>query len=154
MLDELEKNIISYLQGDLPLTPRPFAVLTDRIGISEEELLDKIKSLKQQGILRRLGATLYHQRVGFKANAMVAWYVPDDKIDKTGFVMATFKEVSHCYQRKIEEKWRYNIFTMVHGKNKKDCQSIIRRIAKKTGISDYVILLTLKEYKKTSPRYF
>jgi len=154
MLDDVEKKIIHYLQGDLPLITRPFAFLAERIGIDEEELLDKIKLLKEQGMLRRLGATLYHQRVGFKANAMVAWYVPDDKIDETGFLMATFKEVSHCYQRKIQEKWRYNLFTMVHGKNKKDCQSIVRRIAKKAGIKDYVLLVTLKEYKKTSPQYF
>ena len=154
MLDDLDKKIIHYLQGDLPLTARPFAVLAERIGISEEELLDRIKLLKEQGMLRRLGATLYHQQVGFKANAMVAWCVPDDKIDETGFLMATFKEVSHCYQRKIQDKWKYNIFTMVHGKNKRDCQGIVKRIAKKTGIKDYVILLTLKEYKKTSPRYF
>jgi len=139
MLNDLEKKIIQYLQGD---------------GIHEEELLDRIKSLKEQGILRRLGATLYHQRVGFKANAMVAWYVPNDLIDETGFLMATFTEVSHCYQRKIEEKWRYNLFTMIHGKSKKDCQSICKRIAEKTGIKDYVLLLTLKEYKKTSPQYF
>ena len=154
MLDDVEKKIIHYLQGDLPLITRPFAFLAEIIGIDEEELLDKIKLLKEQGMLRRLGATLYHQRVGFKANAMVAWYVPDDKIDETGFLMATFKEVSHCYQRKIQEKWRYNLFTMVHGKNKKDCQSIVRRIAKKAGIKDYVLLVTLKEYKKTSPQYF
>ena len=81
MLDDVEKKIIHYLQGDLPLITRPFAFLAERIGIDEEELLDKIKLLKEQGMLRRLGATLYHQRVGFKANAMVAWYVPDDKID-------------------------------------------------------------------------
>jgi DNA-binding Lrp family transcriptional regulator len=154
MLDDLEKKIIHYLQGDLPLTTRPFAVLAEKIGIHEEELLDRIKLLKEQGILRRLGATLYHQRVGFKANAMVAWYVPDDKIEETGLLMATFKEVSHCYQRKIEEKWRYNLFTMIHGKSKKDCQSICEKIAEKTGIKDYVSLLTLKEYKKTSPQYF
>ena len=154
MLDDVEKKIIHYLQGDLPLTERPFAVLAESIGIGEEELLDRIKLLKEQGILRRLGATLFHQQVGFKANALVAWYVPDDKINETGFLMANFKEVSHCYQRKTEEGWRYNIFTMIHGKNKKDCQSIIERIANKTGIKDYVLLLTLKEYKKTSPQYF
>jgi len=154
MLDDLEKKIIHFLQGDLPLTERPFAVLAKRIGIDEGELLDRIKLLKEQGMLRRLGATLYHQRVGFKANAMVAWCVPDEKIDETGFLMAAFKEVSHCYQRKIAEKWRYNIFTMIHGKSKKDCQGICKRIAEKTGIKDYVLLLTLKEFKKTSPRYF
>ena len=154
MSDDLEKKIIHYLQGDLPLTARPFAVLAEKIGIQEDELINKIKLLKEQGILRRLGASLYHQRVGFKANAMVAWYVPDDKIEEIGFLMATFKEVSHCYQRKIQEKWRYNVFTMIHGRSKKDCQNICKRIEDKTGIKDYVFLLTLKEYKKTSPHYF
>jgi len=154
MLDDLEKKIIHYLQGDLPLTAKPFAVLAEKIGIHEEELLNRIKLLKEKGVLRRLGATLYHQRVGFKANAMVAWYVPDDKIDETGFLIAAFKEVSHCYQRKIEEKWRYNLFTMIHGRSKKDCHNICKRIAEKTGIKDYVLLFTLKEYKKISPQYF
>jgi DNA-binding Lrp family transcriptional regulator len=154
MLDDLERKIVHYLQGNLPLTDRPFAVLAEKIGIHEEELIEKIKLLKEQGILRRFGANLNHRLAGFKANAMVAWYIPEDKMDIIGPLMATFKEVSHCYQRKIHEKWKYNLFTMVHGKSKKDCQDIARRIAENTGINEYIVLLTLKEYKKTSPRYF
>ena len=154
MLDDLERRIIHHLQGDLPLTARPFAVLAGEIGISEEELLERIKLQKEQGILRRFGVTLDHQLAGFKANAMVAWYVPEDKIEEIGPLMASFKEVSHCYQRRVQGKWRYNLFTMVHGKSKKDCQGIARRIAENTGIKDYVLLLTLREYKKTSPKYF
>ncbi len=154
MLDDLERRIVHYLQGDLPLTARPFDVLAGKVGISEEELLERIKLQKEQGILRRFGANLVHQLAGLKANAMVAWYVPEDKIDEIGPLMATFKEVSHCYQRRIQGKWKYNLFTMVHGKSKSDCQGTARRIAEKTGIKDYVLLLTLKEYKKTSPEYF
>lgn len=154
MPDDLERKIIHYLQEDLPLTVRPFAVLAEKIGIREEELIEKIKLLKEQGMLRRFGANINHQLVGFKANAMVGWYVPEDRVEEIGHAMATFKEVSHCYQRRIQGKWRYNLFTMVHSKSKKDCQGIARRIAEKTGIKDYVLLLTLKEYKKTSPKYF
>ena len=154
MLDDLERRIIHHLQGVFPLTARPFAVLAGKIGISEEELLERIKLQKEQGILRRFGVTLYHQLAGFKANAMVGWYVPEDKIEEIGHLMARFKEVSHCYQRRVQGKWRYNLFTMVHGKSKKDCQGIARRIAENTGIKDYVLLLTLREYKKTSPKYF
>ncbi len=154
MLDDLERRIIHHLQGVFPLTARPFAVLAGKIGISEEELLERIKLQKEQGILRRFGVTLDHQLAGFKANAMVAWYVPEDKIEEIGHLMARFKEVSHCYQRRVQGKWRYNLFTMVHGKSKKDCQGIARRIAENTGIKDYVLLLTLREYKKTSPKYF
>jgi len=154
MPDDVERRIIRHLQGDLPLTTRPFAVLASEVGMSEEELLERIRMLKKQGTLRRFGATLRHQLAGYKANAMVAWYVPEDNMEEIGHLMATFKEVSHCYERKVQGKWKYNLFTMIHGKSKKECQDIARRIAENTGIKDYVLLLSLKEFKKTSPRYF
>ena len=122
--------------------------------MSEEDLLERIRMLKKQGTLRRFGATLRHQLAGYKANAMVAWYVHEDNMEEIGHLMATFKEVSHCYERKVQGKWKYNLFTMIHGKSKKECQDIARRIAENTGIKDYVLLLSLKEFKKTSPRYF
>jgi len=154
MINELDKKIIHYLQGDLPLGLRPFAALAEKIGITEEELLGKIQVLKEQGILRRFGATLRHQLAGFDANAMVAWQVPEDKVEKTGTLMAGFKEVTHCYQRRIQGEWKYNLFTMIHAKNKKNCEQMAKKIGDKVGISEYVVLLTLKEYKKTSPQYF
>ena len=154
MIEELEKKIIRYLQGDLPVTLRPFASLADKIGIREEDLLEKTRLLKEQGILRRFGATLRHQLAGFHANAMVAWRVPEDKVEKSGNLMAGFREVSHCYQRRIHGEWKYNLFTMIHGKNNKDCEHIAKEIADMVEVNEYVVLLTLKEYKKTSPKYF
>jgi DNA-binding Lrp family transcriptional regulator len=154
MLDELEKRIIHFLQGDLPLMPRPFAAIARELDVSEEELIKKIKQLKVQGILRRFGASLDHRRAGYRANAMVAWYALEDKLESAGKIMAGFKEVSHCYQRQIRGDWKYNLFTMIHGKNRGDCERSARRIADETGIEDYVVLLTLKEYKKASPQYF
>jgi len=154
MPDNVERRIIQHLQGDLPVTPRPFAVLASRVGISEEEVLDTIKLLKERGTLRRFGATLRHQLAGYKANAMVAWCVREDSMEEIGPLMASFKEVSHCYERTIQGKWKYNLFTMIHGRSKKECQDIARRIAEDTGVKDYILLLSLKEFKKTSPRYF
>jgi DNA-binding Lrp family transcriptional regulator len=154
MPDDLERRIIHHLQGDLPLTARPYAVLASKVGISEEEVLERIKLLKEQGTLRRFGATLRHQLAGYKANAMVGWYVPEDNMEEIGPLMATFREVSHCYERRIQGEWKYNLFTMIHGKTEKDCEDISRRIAENTGIKDYVLLLSLKEFKKTSPEYF
>ncbi|MBW1715510.1 MAG: Lrp/AsnC family transcriptional regulator [Deltaproteobacteria bacterium] len=154
MIEGLEKKIIRYLQEDLPVTPKPFASLADKIGIKEEDLLEKIQLLKEKGVLRRFGATLRHQLAGFHSNAMVAWRVPEDKVKKSGNLMAGFGEVSHCYQRRIQGEWKYNLFTMIHGKNEKDCEHIARKIADVVEINDYVVLLTLKEYKKTSPKYF
>ena len=154
MFDDREKAIIHFLQGDLPLVARPFAVLAEKIGMSEEDLIEKVLSFKEQGILRRFGATLRHQKAGVKANVMVAWYVPEEKIHEAGRLMATFKEVSHCYQRRTQGQWRYNVFTMIHGKNQGECQAVAKTIAKKTGSEDYIFLVTRKEFKKTSPKYF
>jgi len=154
MLDDLERRIIRHLQGDIPLTSKPFAVLASRVGISEEELLERIKLQKEEGVLRRLGANLNPQLAGFRANALIAWNVPDDRMDEIGPLMASFREVSHCYERRTQGKWKYNLFTMIHGKSREDCEGIVRAIAENTGIQDYVSLVTLKEYKKTSPEYF
>jgi len=154
MIEELEKKIIRYLQGDLTVTLRPFASLADKIGIREEDLLEKTQMLKEQGILRGVGATLRHQLAGFHTNAMVAWRVPENKVEKSGNLMAGFREVSHCYQRRIQGEWKYNLFTMIHGKNEKDCEHIAKKIADMVEINEYVVLLSLKEYKKTSPKYF
>jgi len=154
MIDEVDKQIIHYLQGDLPVIERPFAVIAEEIGISEAEFLERVELLKRRRILRRFGATLRHQLAGFDANAMVAWRVSEDRVDQAGRLMAAFREVSHCYQRKVEADWEYNLFAMIHGKNRKACESVARRIADEIGLDDYIVLPSLKEYKKTSPTYF
>jgi DNA-binding Lrp family transcriptional regulator len=155
MLDDLDKKIIHYLQGDIPLVPSPFAVLAEKIGIPEKRLIERIRQLKEQGILRRFGATLYHQLAGFKANAMIAWHVPEEKIEEIGSLMASFREVSHCYQRKMHgNKWKYNLFTMIHGKSRKECHKIAENISHRTDIKDYTLLISIKEFKKSSPVYF
>jgi DNA-binding Lrp family transcriptional regulator len=154
MIDDIEKRIIHHLQGDIPLTPTPFSEIASKVGIDEEELLERVRGLKAQGVLRRFGATLNHWQAGLTANAMVAWYVPEDQVDEVGPLMASVREVSHCYERKPDREWKYNLFTMVHGKSRKDCRDIVGRISEMTGMKDYVLLFTLKEFKKTSPEYF
>jgi len=154
MIDELDKKIISLIQGDLPLNPRPFAVLAERIGISEDEFVKRARFLKERGVIRRFGATLRHQEAGFSANAMGAWFVPDDKVEEIGLEMAGFREVTHCYQRRPQKDWKYNLYTMIHGDTEEECHQIARRISRKTGIDDYVLLFSQKEFKKTSMEYF
>jgi DNA-binding Lrp family transcriptional regulator len=92
MIDEVDKQIIHYLQGDLPVIERPFAVIAEEIGISEAEFLERVELLKRRRILRRFGATLRHQLAGFDANAMVAWRVSEDRVDQAGRLMAAFRE--------------------------------------------------------------
>jgi len=154
VIDETGKKIVQLIQGDLPLDPRPFAILAGRLGITEEEFLQKTRSLKDEGIIRRFGATLRHQEAGFSANAMVAWVVPEERIEEVGKAMAKFREVTHCYQRRTHEDWKYNLYTMIHGDNEEGCHQIAERMSKETGIKEYTLLFSEREFKKTSMRYF
>jgi DNA-binding Lrp family transcriptional regulator len=154
MVDELDKKIIALLQGDIPLAPRPFAVMADQIGITEDQFLNRMKSMVESGIIRRFGATLYHQAAGFSANAMVAWVVPDDKVEGAGSAMAEFREVTHCYQRRPQRDWNYNLYTMIHGNDREECHRITQRISQTTGIDEYILLFSEQEFKKTSMDYF
>lgn len=154
MVDRLDKEIIGIIQGDIPLNVMPFSVMAEKIGISEEIFLERVRAMKDQGIIRRFGATLRHQEAGFRSNAMVIWLVPEDKIEEVGQIMAGFREVSHCYQRRPQKDWKYNLFSMVHGNSKEECFRIARSISRKTGISDYRLLFSEKEYKKTSMAYY
>ncbi len=154
MIDDLDKKVISLIQGDLPVDKRPFAILAEKIGISEEEFLERVNNLKNRGVLRRFGATLRHQKAGYGANSMVAWLVPDDRIDEVGTRLAQFREVSHCYQRNPQGDWQYNLFSMVHGNSQEQCYEIAATMSKTVGVEDYMLLFSEKEFKKTSMEYF
>ena len=154
MVDELDKKIISFIQGDLPLDKRPFALVAEKAGISEKEYIERIQNLKKSGIIRRFGATLRHQEAGFSSNAMIAWLVPDDRIDEVGEILAQFKEITHCYQRNPQSDWRYNLYTMVHGSSRDECYKMAERMSRSAGIDEYTLLFSEKEFKKTSMQYF
>lgn len=154
MIDETDKKVIQLIQGDIPLDARPFALMAEKFGMGEEELIDRIKSLQQRGIIRRFGATLRHQEAGFSANAMVAWMVPEERIEAVGGAMAAFREVTHCYQRRPFKDWKYNLYTMIHGDTEEQCYRIAEKMSAETGISDYTLLFSEKEFKKTSMQYF
>lgn len=154
MIDELDKKVIGMIQGDLPVDERPFAAMAKKLGISEDLFLERIRSLKDRGIIRRFGATLRHQEAGFNSNAMVAWVVPEERIEQVGNSIAQHREVTHCYQRRPQKDWKYNLYTMVHGSDKEECFQIARRLSLETGIKEYTLLFSEKEFKKTSMAYF
>lgn len=154
MPEELEKKIISHIQGDIPLHKKPFKILAEKVGISEQEFLDTIKRLKKRNIIRRFGATLRHQEAGFSSNAMIAWKVPEHRVDEVGTKMAEFREVTHCYQRVPHRDWPYNLYTMVHGNSRQQCYDIAEDMSSLIEIDDYILLFSEKEFKKTSMEYF
>ena len=154
VIEELDKKIIGLIQGDLPIDSRPFALMADQIGITEEQFVERVKSLVERDIIRRFGATLRHQEAGFNSNAMVAWIVPDEKIEEAGQAMSEFREVTHCYHRRPQKDWNYNLYTMIHGDSKEECYATAQRMSQAIGIDEYTLLFSEKEFKKTSMAYF
>ncbi len=154
MLTDIEKKVISSIQGDIPVSERPYLALAKQIDISEQVFIDTLKDLTDRGIIRRFGATLRHQKSGFSSNAMTAWQVEEDRIEEVGEIMATFKAVSHCYRRDPKPGWPFNLYTMIHGTDEDNCRQTAAKMAEKAGVNTYSLLFSKKELKKTSMKYF
>lgn len=153
-LTPLEKRIIHELSGDIGLSPRPFQELGRRLGLSEEAVVEAVRRLKDQGVLRRFGATLRHQLSGFTANAMVVWQVAEAEVEEKGRILAAFDEVTHCYHRPTVPGWPYNLYTMIHAGSEEDCRALAARMSAAAGVPGYELLFSDEELKKTSMRYF
>ncbi len=152
---DTEKSILALAGTDLPDSPTPYADIAAQVGCTEAEVLELITRLKADQIIRRFGATLRHQKAGYGHNAMVAWRVDDpDEALRVGEIMAARPEISHCYIRRTYPQWKYNLYTMIHGKNPGDCARVIGEISQATGVTDNQTLASLRELKKTSMRYF
>lgn len=154
MLSELEKKIIASIQGQIPICERPYLEIANRLNISEAQLLEVLQSLVDRGVIRRFGATLKHQKTGFRANAMGAWQVDEARIDAVGTRMAASKHISHCYRRNPTEGWPYNLYTMIHAADEVTCREVARKLAEETGVDRYQLLFSRRELKKTSMKYF
>lgn len=152
---EAQKRILALAGADLPDSPTPYADIAREAGVSEAEVLELLGSLKDAGIIRRFGATLRHQKAGYGHNAMVAWRVDDPEAAlRVGEVMAARPEISHCYIRRTYPQWKYNLYTMIHGKNPGDTNRVVEELERETGVTDHQTLASLRELKKTSMRYF
>ncbi len=154
MLDKSDKNIVRRLQEDIPLEKEPYKTIAEELGITEDDLFKRINNLREKGALRRIGAILYHRKAGFSHNAMVVWAVPDNRSAEIGSFMASLPSISHCYKRITLDNWQYNMYTMIHGQTKQECEAVVSAISKQTGINEYKILYSIKELKKTSMKYF
>ncbi|MDY6964903.1 MAG: Lrp/AsnC family transcriptional regulator [Halobacteriota archaeon] len=141
----MDEELIGLLH-DIPLTRRPFEDISGSLGIKEEEVISRIKKLIDEGKFRRFSGLIAHRAIGITANAMCMWNVPEEKVEEIGKIMASFDEVTHCYERK--NPWGYNLFTMVHGYERSECREVIKRISQATGITDYSIMFSDRELKK------
>jgi DNA-binding Lrp family transcriptional regulator len=147
---------IRAMQGPMEAIERPYDAAADELGISTEELLERLHGMVDRKLLRRVAAILFHRRAGFSANGMGVWKVPEGEIMETGRRMASFRGISHCYQRPTYEDWPYSVFTMAHGRSKEECDAILDSVAAECGIGldGRATLYSSTEYKKIRLHYF
>jgi len=151
-MDETDMKLLKTMQDGIPLVKRPFAEVASSLDIAEDEVLQRLQSLLNEGKIRRFGASIAHRKIGITANAMCVWNVPDERMDEVGGIIAGFGEVTHCYARSRARDWSYNMFAMVHGRTRQECEKVADRITKAVGTYDRKILFSEREFKKTGVR--
>ena len=152
--DDFDIAVIRATQGDLPVVAEPYAPAARELGVSVDRLLEQMEGMRERGVLRRVAAILFHRRAGFSANGMGVWKVPDADIAQVGPLMASFRGISHCYERPTYEDWPYSVFTMAHGRSKEECDAVLDAIASETGITERATLYSSTEFKKIRLLYF
>lgn len=151
-MDDSDLQLLKLAQSGVPITSQPYLEWAKTLGWSEEEVIRRLSDLEKEGIIRRFAATIGHRALGILANAMIAWQVPDSDVETVGLIFASFEEVTHCYERFTGPNWPYNLYTMVHSRSRDDCIKIALRLSQASGMNEYRILFSEKEYKKTSAR--
>jgi len=151
-MDEIDIKILKLIQDGIRIIPEPFGLIAKELELSETQVIERLQKMIKDGVIRRFGASIGHRAIGITANAMCTWNVPDDKVEEVGAIMAGFQEVTHCYERPRYPDWKYNLFTMVHAYSREECEKIAKEISLATGIKDYSILFSEREFKKTGVR--
>jgi DNA-binding Lrp family transcriptional regulator len=154
MLDKLDKKIIAALQEDFPLVPEPYREIAEKLGITEAVLLTRLQKYMQTGKIRKMGAVLRHREVGYSANALGAWVVPQDRWEEVGSIFSQSPDVTHCYVRGAQVGWPYNFYTMIHAHTRQECERLAAVLAQEARLNQYIMLFSTREWKKNSMRYF
>ena len=157
LLNDLQAlQLRRLLEAGLPLAARPYQVLAERIGANEEAVLGQVRDWSESGLFRRVGLVLKHRAMGFRANAMLVMNIPDDQVDEVGRKLGQAAGVNLCYQRPRRlPDWPYNLFCMVHGREREQVCRLIDMMLAEHGLSDvpHQLLFSTRAFKQCGGRY-
>jgi len=151
-----ETALIGAVQQGLPLVSRPFAEIGEGIGLSESEVIAGLAQLQEQGVIKRIGVVVRHRELGYRANAMVVWDIPDDRVSALGHCIGKFDFITLCYQRPRRlPAWRYNLFCMIHGRDRDEVLSLVAQLKEQCGLHDvpHEVLFSQRRFKQCGARY-
>jgi len=155
-LDNTDQSLIRAIQRGLPLVSRPYAQIAADLGLDEASVLARIDRLKREGIIKRLGVVVRHRELGYRANAMVVWDVPDEEVTELGRCLSHFDFVTLCYRRPRRlPQWRYNLFCMIHGQDREAVLEKYRMLVKRCGLEDIprAVLFSRRRFKQRGAVY-
>lgn len=151
-MDEVDEKILAELRCGLDLDSEPFDEVACKLGVTCDEVVARINELKRKGVIRRFGALIKPNNIGFSANALIAWKVPQSQVKEVGDYMSKLQEVSHCYERKpISGRWEYNLYTVMHGRERLEVERLANQISQMTGVATFEILFSTRDLRKTKP---
>jgi len=156
VLSVSNRQLVAAIQDGLPLVPQPYAALAEMLGTSEADIIERLQGLQDEGMIKRMGVVVKHRALGYHANAMVVWDVPDGNIERMGELLAEQECVTLCYQRPRRlPDWPYNLFCMIHGRER---EAVLRRLAQiidANGFGDvpHEVLFSLRSFKQRGAHY-
>ena len=155
-LNAQDRRLLAAIQDGLPLVPRPFAAVGRTIGQSEGEVIEALRRLQDQGVIRRMGVVVRHHELGYRANAMVVWDVPDERTGEVGRTLAALPFVTLCYRRpRRQPVWPYNLFCMIHGRDRALVEDMIEQATRAGELEDVpgAVLFSRRRFKQRGARY-
>jgi len=150
-MDETDRAILRITQNAIPLVDEPFRKISEQLGLEQREVLTRLDRQVRHGIIKRIGGSVNQRKLGIVANAVVAWKVEDGQVEETGEKLSSYDEVTHCYERRtVPGVWDYNMFTVMHGYDRESVEACAKRLSEATGISDYRVIFSTRQFKRTS----
>jgi len=155
-LDAIDDELISAIENGLPLCSRPYAEIARQLDIDEQEVLTRLASLKQRGVIKRMGVIVRHRELGYRANAMLVWDVPDERVAELGRCLSQYDFITLCYRRpRMLPDWPYNLFCMIHGKSREEVLQRIDWLIKQCHLESlpHHVLFSRRRFKQRGAVY-
>ena len=156
VLSELDYRLIAEIQSGLPLCSHPYAEIGRRVDLSEGQVIDRISRLQDSGIIKRMGIVVRHHELGYIANAMVVWDIPDDRVDEIGEKLGSQECVTLCYKRPRRlPDWPYNLFCMIHGQERESVLDYIQSLVGSLNLHEiqHKVLFSGQRFKQRGAKY-
>ena len=155
VLTETDRQLVAVIQDGLPLTAHPYAVIGEQLGISEADVIVRLSELQSAGLIKRMGVVVNHRALGYRANAMVVWDVPDTDVERVGELLAGESCITLCYQRpRRGSEWPYNLFCMIHGRDRDVVRGHVDTLVRTCGLEGvpHEVLFSRRRFKQRGAR--